>query len=473
MDAGLLFVMQKLTKIIATLSHTVTKEDVLSYSDAGMDAVRINTAHETVDGARRLIRTVRQCAESLSIILDTKGPDIRIHPLDKKLMLEDDDRISIITAKTNATNDTKNLVVNYGKFISEVPLGTHILIDNQSLELRVVEKNTKRLICEVVCGGLVQGNKGVNVPGVTLSAPSLTKTDKAFLKLAAEESIEYIAHSFVRDPSDINAVRDELSRYEATAQIIAKIENEAGVMGFTDILAVSDGIMVARGDLGIEIPIEQVPVIQKEMITKCINTGKIAITATQMLYSMISSRFPTRAEVSDVANAVYDGSDALMLSGETAYGKYPKQSLATMTKIIRNVELHKDHTLSFHDTKTDAIPEFLANTAVLAAHDLPIKAICVQSQTGRNARLISSQRIGVPIISVTESNRSARELSLYYGIYSHPRPKNKKRETFLSELIEAFVSSKYVRKDDLLLHMGHADDSHKRFVEIGKARDYL
>jgi len=235
----------------------------------------------------------------------------------------------------------------------------------------------------------------------------------------------------------------------------------------------SDGIMVARGDLGIEIPIEQVPVIQKEMITKCINSEKIAITATQMLYSMIHSRYPTRAEVSDVANAVYDGSDALMLSGETAYGNYPKQSITMMTKIIRNVESHKDHSLSFHDTKKNAIPEFLANTALLAAHDLPIKAICVQSKTGRNARLISSQRVSVPIISITESNQSARELSLYYGIYSYSRPKNKKRDTFLSAIIKDMATSKYVANDDLLLHMGHRQNSQKRFVEIGTVRDYL
>lgn len=469
---GILFLeyMNKRTKIIATLSHTVSPSEIQSYIDDGMDAVRINTAHETLEGARTLIKKIRKCSRSISLILDTKGPDIRVLGPEQPITLSKGDILQVSHDAKKKHSTEEHLFVNYAQFAQEVPLKSRIVIDNQQIELVVQKKTNQILTCRVTDGGTLHDNKGVNVPGVRLSAPSLTKRDKTFLKLAVEEDIDYIAHSFVRTKEDLLTLKRSLKRYGKEIPIIAKIEDEQGVQHFSEIVELCQGIMVARGDLGIEIPLEDVPVIQKEMIQRCIQEGKIAITATQMLYSMIQERHPTRAEVSDVANAVYDGSDALMLSGETAYGKYPREALMTMSRIIMNVELHKSYALQFQKATKNDVSSFFANTALLASHDLPLGAIVVTDDSDDITRLISSQRIKTPILAVVSDETRARSLGLWYGIQSILVPAHtnrKSRDPVRSSLQE------WPDQDKLLLTIERTSASHHLKTEICTIREFL
>ena len=333
----------KQTKIICTIASNRCECDFIQkLYDAGMNVARLNTAHMTTAEADLLVANIRSVSDEIGILIDTKGPEVRTCEIEDGIEFITGDVI-LIGDKETPENGFK---VNYDDFCARIPVGCSILIDDGETQLTVTGKKNGLLICRAENNGIIKNRKSINVPGVELDLPSLTEKDADFIDWATRSNIEFIAHSFVRNRDDVMAIQSILNMRKSPIKIIAKIENREGVDNLESILDVAHSVMVARGDLGIEIPAEEVPVIQKLIIKTCIRRVKPVITATQMLHTMIDNPRATRAEVSDVANAIYDGTDALMLSGETAYGKYPIEAVTTMANIARNVEA-QNTTLSF------------------------------------------------------------------------------------------------------------------------------
>ena len=315
--------MRKKTKIVATISDkSCSVEFLRELYDAGMNVVRLNTAHQNHEQALKVVRMVREVSDKIAILIDTKGPEIRTNEMDVEKHVKRGDIVKMRgLPEVNSDGDYINL--SYDGFVNDVEVGCKILIDDGVLELKVVGSEKDFLLCEVQNSGVIQGRKSVNIPSALIKLPALTDKDKGFIRFAAEHKLTFIAHSFVRNSEDVIAVQNILDETNSKVKIIAKIENEEGVDNIDEILDHVYGVMVARGDLAIEISSEKLPLVQKNIIQKCIKARKPVIVATQMLHSMIDHPRPTRAEVSDIANAIFEGTDAVMLSGETAYGKYP------------------------------------------------------------------------------------------------------------------------------------------------------
>ena len=325
----------KLTKIVATISDSRCDEAFIrSLYEAGMNVVRINTAHQTPEASATVVKTVRSVSPNIAILVDTKGPEVRVRGLEKPLELKTGETVTI----PRVDELRKGFDVSYDAFVSEVPVGARILIDDGSIELAVKSTAPGMLLCEVQNDGIIKDRKNVNVPNVPLHIPALSNKDRDYLKFVAAHAIDFVAHSFVRNKEDIIEVRKILESHGSKARIIAKIENSQGVTNILEILDYADGAMVARGDLGVEIPFERLPGVQKFIIASCIKRGKPVITATQMLESMIHNHLPTRAEVTDVAKAILDGTDAVMLSEETAMGLYPVETVRMMRTIVEETE---------------------------------------------------------------------------------------------------------------------------------------
>jgi len=318
---------RKRTKIVATISDKKCDPGFIKeLYDAGMDVIRINSAHLDIDGALRIIKNTREVSDKIAIILDTKGPEIRTTLCDSPIQLIKGNTINIIgDPGKKCTNEA--IYVSFDAIASEIPIGSMILIDDGDLELKVLKRKGNALECIIENDGMLGSRKSVNIPGAKIRLPSLTAKDRKFIEMASANGVDFIAHSFVRTRQDVIDVQSVLDKYKSPIKIIAKIENQEGVENLDDILENVYGIMVARGDLAIEIPYEKIPGIQKMIITKCIISRKPVIVATQMLHSMISNPRPTRAEVSDIASAIYSQTDALMLSGETANGRYPVEAV--------------------------------------------------------------------------------------------------------------------------------------------------
>ena len=300
---------RKLTKIVATISDNhCDAEFIGALYQAGMNVVRINTAHQTPEASAKIVAVVRKISQRIGILVDTKGPEVRTRNVPEPVPVVKGEAITI----PKVDEQRKGFNVSYENFTTEVPVGAHILIEDGSIEIVVKNKANGMLLCEVLNDGVIKERKNVNVPNVSLNVPSLSEKDVEYLKFVAEYDIDFVAHSFVRNKDDVLEVRRLLDSFGSKARIIAKIENNQGVTNLPEILDFADGIMVARGDLGVEIPAERIPGVQKAIIGACIDRGKPVITATQMLHTMIDNPRPTRAEVSDVANAVFDGTDALI-----------------------------------------------------------------------------------------------------------------------------------------------------------------
>lgn len=406
---------RKQTKIVATISDLKCDVDFLTeLYESGMDVVRLNTAHQTHDDTLRVIQNVRKVSDKIALLLDTKGPEVRTCDMQETLNLKEGDEVLITSEKVDGKISFN---VNYAGFTDDVDAGHIVLIDDGETGLKVTEKKDSTLVCSVLNDGEIKNNKSVNVPDVSIQLPSLTQKDRDYIKFAAENDLDFIAHSFVRNKQDVLDVQEILDKHGSCAKIIAKIENREGVDNIEEILDHAHGIMIARGDLGIEIPAEDVPVVQKQIIGICIRRAQPVITATQMLHTMIKNPRPTRAEVSDVANAVFDGTDALMLSGETAYGDYPLESVKTMASIALNVEAQKPHALTDKGYKDDTVRCFLARNAVKAAVKLPVAAIVSDTHSGYSARILASFRSHVPIYVMCHKKEVMRRLSLNYGLY--------------------------------------------------------
>lgn len=412
------------TKIVCTLGPATDNEEVLRQLMLhGMAVARINMSHQTQEEHKRRADTVKKLREELNLpvalLLDTKGPEIRTGTFkDKKVELVQGQ--SFILTIDDVEGDEKRCSISFKSLPKEVSYGSKILIDDGLIELKVEKCTAKEIYCTVINGGIVSSNKGINVPGVKLSLPFLNEKDKNDIKFAVEQDFDFIAASFTRSAEDILLLRAELEKHSCDdIRIISKIENIDGVNNIDDIIRVSDGIMVARGDLGVEIPLEEVPIIQKELIHRAYRAGKQVITATQMLDSMIKNPRPTRAESTDVANAVYDGTSALMLSGETAAGMYPVEALETMAKIAERTENDINYISRFAKSdinKSTDITSAISHATCTTAHDLGAAAIMTVSKSGNTARMISKYRPAYPIISGTTSKKVQRQMNLSWGV---------------------------------------------------------
>lgn len=468
--------MKKHTKIVATISDRKCDPKFLrELYEAGMDVVRINTAHQTPEDTLKVVKNVRAVSERLSILIDTKGPEVRTTKAPKKLVYKQGDTLKI-QANPNADSTQEVVNVNFDGFVKEVPVGSSILIDDGVISLAVIDKTPNELICRVENDGEIGSRKSINVPNVYFSLPTLSKKDLEYINFAIEHEVDFIAHSFVRSKEDVIAIRGLLDAHKSSIKIIAKIENQQGVDNIDEILDYAYGVMVARGDLGIEVPAEKIPGIQKKLVQKCTDRRRPVIVATQMLHSMIKSPRPTRAEVNDVANAIYDGTDAIMLSGETAYGEYPIEAVKTMTRIAREVEANKSVFLDIAKfTEHSPISAYLAKSAVKASVRLDAKAILADSMSGRTIRDLAAYRGQKPIFAMCYDKKTMRELSLSYGVdpaFMEPRDIT---EEFLTIAFDRLMKLPFLSKSDtfVVLAGNFGMGSGASFIEVSSAENIL
>lgn len=447
------------TKIVCTIGpSSESLENTKKLIQAGMNVARLNFSHGDFEEHGNRIKTIRQaCQElnkSVAILLDTKGPEIRTGKLAvEPIELVQDEFITLTTEEI--LGDKDRISVTYDQLPQDVEAGSTILIDDGLIGLTVVDVQGTEIKCKIVNGGTIKSKKGVNVPGVKISLPGITEKDANDIRFGIEQGIDFIAASFVRKASDVLEIRHLLEENNAThIQIISKIENQQGVDNLDEILAVSDGLMVARGDLGVEIPAEEVPLAQKLMIEKCNRLGKPVITATQMLDSMQRNPRPTRAEASDVANAIFDGTDAIMLSGETAAGKYPEESVLTMARIAERAESALQHRELFFKqrlaqkaTVTEAISQAVASSAL----DLDAKAILSSTQTGYTARMVSKYRPKAPIIAVTPDEQVMRRLALTWGVMPVKGEVAANTDEMFDTAIQGGFKSGLIAEEDLII----------------------
>src|SRR5210317_48942 len=410
--------MPRLTKIVATISSlNCSVAFIESLYQAGMNVARLNTAHMSHEDAKEVIDNIRAVSDKIGILLDTKGPEIRTCACKENLKVSYGDAVRINCERGKQSCDDI-ICVSYEHFVRDVPVGSSVLIDDGHVALAVLEKDERYLYCSAENDGVIVERKSINIPAVHVKLPALSEKDMAFIRFAAEHDLDFIAHSFVRNKKDVLAVQEILDETSSPIKIIAKIENAEGVENLHEILDHSYGVMIARGDLAVEIPTEQIPLIQKSIINDCIERRKPVIVATQMLHSMIDSPRPTRAEVSDVANACLDHTDALMLSGETANGKYPELAVRTMVKIAVEVESKRKGYMDVGYTQENKVAAYLAKSAVKAGLRLNTRAIVADSLTGTSIRALSAYRGANVIHAQVYDRRVMRRLSLSYGVYA-------------------------------------------------------
>lgn len=450
----------KKTKVVCTMGpNTNDKEVMRKLIQNGMDVARFNFSHGDHEEQKFRMDLLKELREEehahTAILLDTKGPEIRTGLLKdgKKVTLQEGNTF-VLTMENIVGDDTK-VSLSYKGLAEDVQQGTVILIDDGLIGLKVKEIVDQDIVCEIVNGGELGERKGVNVPNVPVRLPAITEKDKEDIKFGVEQDIDFIAASFVRNAECVLEIRAFLKELDAPyIPIIAKIENAEGIRNIDEIIRAADGIMVARGDMGVEIPAEEVPYLQKMLIQECNSNFKTVITATQMLDSMMRNPRPTRAEVTDVANAVYDGTDAVMLSGETAQGKYPVEALQMMVHIIENTEQHLDYDMILDkagDHLKRGISSAIGYSSVLAAANLKAKAIITPTVSGATARVMSNLKPIQPIIGVTPSERALRRMSIYWGVQALKSMECHTTDDICSEAIEISKVKRCVETGDVVV----------------------
>ncbi len=468
--------MEKLTKIVATISDRKCDPAFIKELYAhGMDVVRINTAHQTTVQSKTIVDHVRAVNSRIPIMVDTKGPEIRTNESGTDLEVEEGQFIHLAGDPAKGSGKAC-LYVNYPDIVDQLETGKKILIDDGDVALTVTEKHDDYLVCRVENSGLIKSRKSVNLPGTSIDLPSLNEKDLEYIDFAIAHDLEFIAHSFVRNKEDVLAIQEILDTHGSKIKIIAKIENQQGVDHIDEILDHVHGIMIARGDLAIEVPAERIPGIQNAMIKQCMRRKKAVIVATQMLHSMIENPRPTRAEVSDIATAVFSGTDAVMLSGETAFGKYPLESVQMMTRTVKEAENSKifslDSKVMPHDNQ---ISVFLTKMAVRSIQRLNTRAIITDTDTGKTARYLSAFRGRTPIFAQCYDTRVMRELALNYGVMADFMDVKQSKQSFIKATLSRLIERDEITQDDLIVVL--AGNFGKRagpsFVEISTAKNML
>ena len=461
----------KHTKIVATISDKrCDTEFIRQLFEAGMNVVRLNTAHISIESAHTMIQNIRSVSDKIGILVDTKGPEIRTTGISEPINVIEGDIIKIIGGEGSSNQDT--IFVSYANIQKEVTVGRQILIDDGDLALNVIEQSDDCLTCVVGNSGQIKNKKSINTPGISVDLPSISAKDIEFIEFSAKNDVDFIAHSFVRNKKDVLAVQNILDQFNSKVKIIAKIENLDGVNNIDEILEYAYGIMVARGDLGIEIPAEKIPGIQRMLITKTIQQKKPVIIATQMLHTMIDNPRPTRAEVSDVANAIFSRTDAIMLSGETAYGKYPVEAVECMSRIAMEIEDSKDkrNDITIPQVKNE-ITAYLAEAAIQASTELKTIAIVTNTLSGRTPRYLAAFKGENPVFAICYEKRVMRELSLSYGVFpSHLEPKKDKFKMVRAAL-KSLVNDQQIDPEDTVIYVGGSFGigGGSTFMEISKA----
>jgi pyruvate kinase len=402
-----------------------------------------------------MVNNIRSVSDSIAILVDTKGPEIRTINIDQPVQILQGEFIEVSGLERKSEEGRPVLTVSYDKFHEEIPDGSIILIDDGELELSVKEKHNDFVLCLVENPGEIKNKKSVNTPGFSVNLPSISQKDKAFIEFAAKHQLDFIAHSFVRNKSDVLKVQEELDKYNSPIKIIAKIENLDGVDNIDEILDYAYGIMVARGDLGIEISAEKIPGIQRLLIKKAVQRKKPVIIATQMLHSMIENPRPTRAEVSDVANAIYSRTDAVMLSGETAYGQYPVEAVEYMSRIAKQVESSKDkrNDITMPAVNNEVVA-YLAEAAILASEELRTRAIVTNTLTGKTALYLAAFRGRNPVYASCYEMGVARILALSYGVRSILIEPKKNKFKIVRTSLKSLVKAGRLNKEDMVVYVG-------------------
>ncbi len=448
--------MKKFTKIVATVSDKRCDiEFIKALAEAGVNVVRMNSAHLDYDGFRMIVDNVRAADPSLGIMMDTKGPEIRTTATTSGSPIEfhTGDTIDFI-GNPDGLSSSSEIYLSYPRIAEVLQPGDRILIDDGETGFTVTAINGDRVAARAENDGFVGSRKSVNLPGVTVDLPAITERDRRNIEIGVRLGVDFIAHSFVRSAADVNEVQDILTALGADTKIISKIENQEGVDNFDEILKASYGIMVARGDLGIEVAVERIPGIQAMMINKCIAAHKPVIVATQMLHTMIEHPRPTRAEITDVANAVYQRADAMMLSGETAYGRYPVEAEKIMMNVAREVESSQRDTLDVPPLSDAEITSFIAREAVMSEKELGTRAIFTDAYRGVSARFIASFRGNNPTFAICHNRSVQRWLSLSYGVsaYYDPLPDNALPRHSVKALRE-IVADDHIRATDRIAYL--------------------
>ncbi len=447
--------MSKLTKIVATISDKRCDVDFLrELYNEGMNVVRMNSAHLQKEGFLKIINNVRAVSNHIALLMDTKGPEVRT-------TIAENDAIEIKTGDIVKVIGNPELIstihcisVNYIHFVRDLHVGDDILFDDGEIDLKVESKTDDYLLCKALNDGTLGSRKSVNVPGVRINLPSLTERDKQNIQFAIENNIDFIAHSFVRNQQDVIDIQNILDEHKSPIKIISKIENQEGVDNIDEILKQTYGVMIARGDLGIEVAQEKIPGIQRRLIRKCVQAKKPVIVATQMLHTMIKNPRPTRAEVTDIANAIYYRTDALMLSGETAYGKYPVEAVRTMATIAKEAEKTK---MSENDIpieiSTNDLTSFLAHAAVEAYTKLGTKAIITDTYSGRTARYLAAYRGTRPVLAICYHDFSTRILALSYGVFPFYKESKGNTQQYFIEALQDLLKKGLIEEEDSVCYL--------------------
>ncbi len=448
------------TKIVCTIGPSTDNDDVMrQLMKAGMNVARFNFSHGEHEVHKQRFEQIVRLREELSLpiatLMDTKGPEIRLKKFKDNQPVEifAGDTFTLTTREVEGTNEICS--VTFANLPKDISIGTHILINDGVVEM-VAEKITATdVVCKVLDGGVLSNNKGINIPGVALSMPYISDADMNDLEFASKIGFDFIAASFVRSAADINYLRKfTKSLGWANVRIIAKIENSEGVENIDEILEAADGIMVARGDMGVEIPFEKIPAIQKELIKKGYRAGKQVITATQMLESMIKNSKPTRAEITDVANAIYDGTSAIMLSGETAAGDYPVEAVKTMALIASTTEKDINYVARFEkssDMSSTSITDAISHATVTTAHDLDAAAIITVTKTGKTARMISKYRPNCPIVGFSTDETACRQLNMSWGVLPGIVEEQVNTDDLTDHAIQRAMEYGYIKHGDLVV----------------------
>ena len=465
----------KQTKIVCSISdRRCSTEFLRKLFFAGMNVVRMNTAHATQEGMVQIINNVRAVSPHIGILIDTKGPEVRTTSVAEEIPYKTGEMVKIFgRPNMDTTHDIVN--VSYTDITKDVHEGDDVLFDDGALDMKVISNEGPMLIARVMNDGKLGAHKSVNVPGEHIDLPALTEKDKRNILFAIDQNLDFIAHSFVRNANDVKAVQDILDEHHSDIKIISKIENQEGVDNIDEIIDASYGIMIARGDLGIEVPVEKIPGIQSMIIRKCVEKKKPVIVATQMLHTMIENPRPTRAEVTDIATAIFAGTDAIMLSGETASGKYPLEAVQTMSKIAEQAESdrRKVNDLNFPLTSDCTLREFLAHAAIESTRRLGVAGIITDSETGQTARDIAAFRGPTPVLAICYKEKTQRWLNLSYGVIPIYQKEHVEQQFLFTAALRMLRQKGYINADANIAYLSGSfgEGGGTNFLEINRVRD--